>query len=646
MKRTLMLCIAMLAMILTACGGEEPAGTQEQDIPRSPASQETSATPAPMPTSPQRLDLDALLTPQPTPAGKPQDPTRAGETPPGADSTGPREPGGATGESRPDAAAKDANFGATPGDTGDKSASPGDSGVNITDLIPQDAETNDQVLLQDIYAQMDLGEFALDPNGPIPYREMVLGRGFEEMKSIGFKLNFADASENPYLHVFPMLEAAQRHWESGGFRGKPSVFLHPNVSPISPRPYVRFSAVDPVTYFIYHPWFESIQSKFDLRDRERFTIDDDHLVGLRGIDRVGRYMTDQGSFGTYWFGRNSTRGVLSKAVEEALEQGQHPNVKPHPLEWYARNSRGVPILKEERNWDLDDYLRTTIGPPSYRIPRGDNNSMKFDTRNIRELAQAYPNGSVYQTPRTTWKILHPQLPIVQVTSHQETILPLAFGGQDAEDLRNTRFSVSFVAAFQHRWTSFQDPNRRIVRFEEHYKRIFVGGHAENAEEGKLLRGTPGGINREKHENFPNYWHSSDYMQHSIIGPVIVHVHESEVIEPGIYSAVPSVTSWEAPGPIAPDEHVTIPRDRVSRMLPLTYHADWPQRELAPARTPHGGRRCPPRKTDLGRGRDGLLRGLRLVAARAAPESYPALPCSETDTQAHGKETLGLEVSKP
>ena len=61
----------------------------------------------------------------------------------------------------------------------------------------------------------------------------------------------------------------------------------------------------------------------------------------------------------------------------------------------------------------------------------------------------------------------------------------------------------------------------------------------------------------KHQNFPNYWHSSDYMQHSIIGPVVVH--ESEVVESGIYAVTPRVTNWEAPGPIAPDEHI-LPSD--------------------------------------------------------------------------------------
>ena len=574
MKKTLMLCIAMFAVLLTACGGEEPAGTQQLDLPVSPASQETSTAPsAPMPTSPQRLDLDALLTPQPTPAGEPQDPTRAGENPPGADRTGNREPSGATGINRPDDGTNNPSSGATPGDTRDKNASPGNSGVNITDLVPQDAETNDQVLLQDIYAQMDLSEFALDPNGPISYQEAIRGSLSEgmrlrqkELESTGFELNFAKASENPYLHVFPMLEAAQTHWESGRFSGNPSVFLHPNAYPELPNHYIRFSAVDPVTYFIYHPWFEPIQSRYNQRSQGKFTITNRPLADIptqhRELGGYGEYFgANKGNFGAHWFGRNSTRGVLSKAVEGALEQGQHPNVKPHPLEWYASNSRGVQIMKE-RNWDLDDYLRTTIGPPSYELFSPNNHYLNLDTRNIRELAQTYPNGNVYQTPWTTWKILHPQLPIVQVTSHQETILPLALEGQDAGDLRNTRFSVSFVAAFQHRWTSFQDPNRRIIRFEKQY-----------------LYGNQRQIDPEKHKNFPNYWHSSDYMQHSIIGPVVVHVHESEVIEPGIYSAVPSVTSWEAPGPIAQDRYVTIPQypgvDTGIRIFPFTYHPDQP-----------------------------------------------------------------------
>ena len=35
-------------------------------------------------------------------------------------------------------------------------------------LIPENPQTNDEVLLQDIYALMDLDQFALDPNEEIP----------------------------------------------------------------------------------------------------------------------------------------------------------------------------------------------------------------------------------------------------------------------------------------------------------------------------------------------------------------------------------------------------------------------------------------------------------------------------------------------
>ena len=50
--------------------------------------------------------------------------------------------------------------------------------------------------------------------------------------------------------------------------------------------------------------------------------------------------------------------------------------------------------------------------------------------------------------------------------------------------------------------------------------------------------------------------TSDYMQHRIIGPVVLTVHEYEtedraipVLKPGNYSRVPSIAHWEAPGHI-------------------------------------------------------------------------------------------------
>ena len=64
------------------------------------------------------------------------------------------------------------------------------------------------------------------------------------------------------------------------------------------------------------------------------------------------------------------------------------------------------------------------------------------------------------------------------------------------------------------------------------------------------------------ELFPRYWHTNDYMQHRLIGPVIVQVYEHEkqepgATQPGVYAVQPKVSHWEAPGPILKDEHALV-----------------------------------------------------------------------------------------
>ena len=89
-------------------------------------------------------------------------------------------------------------------------------------------------------------------------------------------------------------------------------------------------------------------------------------------------------------------------------------------------------------------------------------------------------------------------------------------------------------------TTAEDPNRWLIRFKDKIER-----------------------NQELHERmFPRYWHTSDYMQHRLIGPVMVQVYEDSrqepgVIEPGVYAVEPRVSHWEAPGPILKDEHILV-----------------------------------------------------------------------------------------
>ena len=71
----------------------------------------------------------------------------------------------------------------------------------------------------------------------------------------------------------------------------------------------------------------------------------------------------------------------------------------------------------------------------------------------------------------------------------------------------TKYSVSFVISLQNRWASFDDPNRWIIRFKDDLEAY----------------GQPWMLDPEL--PYPNYWDDTDYMQHRIIGPVVLTVHE-------------------------------------------------------------------------------------------------------------------------
>ena len=106
--------------------------------------------------------------------------------------------------------------------------------------------------------------------------------------------------------------------------------------------------------------------------------------------------------------------------------------------------------------------------------------------------------------------------------------------------------MSFVISLQNRWTSFDEPNRWVTRFREDLVHGYTVG-AGLVDNGFFI------IDQEAPH--PNQWDDTDYMQHRIIGPVILTVHESPVLQPGTYSRIPRITHWEAPGYILNDRQV-------------------------------------------------------------------------------------------
>ena len=549
-----------LALILAAvgCGGEGPAaGSPDGNTPRRGEARAAAPTrtPEPLPTRPTRLD-HLLLTPTAAPEATP--------TPQREDRVKPKESGSA-GAMSPQGDPK------------------------ISDLMPDSPRTNDQVLLQDIYARIDLGQFALDPNEPITWTE--------SHRSIGWIPSLMPRSmvhQHPYLHIFPDLEkiAALQLEENktGDIEYYPSWDFHSGGSAFQDLS----AGKDRLTYFIYNPWYEAV---FDYQGRR--------LANYGGYHKEIGYYNKRNGTGPYWFGNNSTRGVLAETVAGLLEEAKSPSAIPAKMTWLERGRYNDFVLKQVSDWTIEEYISTTIraGEP-------------IDARGNRESRGSRDDIESHGNPKVEWEILHPQLPILKITAHASQALPLApsepprtldripsdkyedyesykktnhrtlrrmteeekeasyLEGLNRENMSRwrdgrdapTRYSVSFVMSVQHRWDSFQNPHRWIIRFREsmgiHRPPYFL--YHEESQMSKALKKMELEL-AGKDLPYPNYWHHTDFMQHRIIGPVVLTVHEYDsgrsgditttVLRPGTYSRVPRITQWEAPGHILTEEQL-------------------------------------------------------------------------------------------
>ena len=488
--------MALAIALFAACGsGDEPRNSTDAETETSRT--ETSAaarTPAPMPTRSKRIDH--LLTPTALPGAIKEKPAKTSE--PEAKQAG-REP---------------ASNGAAKAVTGDP--------MTIAELVPEEPRTNDRVLLQDIYAQIDLEQFALDHDQAIPWQG-----SRSDADSPESVMPYPMIHRHPYLHLFPELEIRVSKQE------KEDIWYTPYSREYGRFGTDRFKDIsgtrNGLTYFIYNPWFEPVFPRHDSRTTD--------------VSRGPRfkYSYKRNGAGPYWFGNNSVRSVLAETVAELLEEAKLPSAEPAQARWFGEDRRGKTDLSklEMRKWTMEEFISTTI------------------SINMQE--------NFHITPWVEWEILHPQLPILKITAHAEQTLPLAPAGlvekTSQDDIHRqiydmaTKYSVSFVISLQNRWASFDDPNRWIIRFKEDLE---------------VYRSQPWKLDPEL--PYPNYWDDTDYMQHRIIGPVVLTVHEwgegmgviarsdderrkraIPVLKPGNYSRVPSIAHWEAPGHILTDE---------------------------------------------------------------------------------------------
>ena len=406
--------------------------------------------------------------------------------------------------------------------------------------VPTLPKFQDATLLQDIYDLRDLSIYEPNPDHGVPLTRQPSNQNPENQKhpltlsAIGGNLPnlfpFHETKNHPYLHLFPNLAAAMlpnkttqngitsRTGPEGLEENPQSEFVHRGLLHNQPDGTTNYQPNFGIEHFIYHPYFEPIS-----------------------IDTLARqnlpYLSE-GTIGIQYFGKNSTRGVIAEAVASLLEEAKHPDAAP--LEVPLRRN---PSQAFTTTTSLEHFIKTTI----YYMTR------KSQSRN------PLTRGPNYFTPNVTWSLLDPELPIVRVNVYSRTILPISIN--PAEPPPATYYGVTFVVAFQNRWDSFNDPNRWLIRFHDHMKEevrtrdrqyhvcTYSGCHFD---ERNL------GLDPEADAKFPYYWHPTDYMQHSLIGPIILEVYESRDLIPGIYSTKPKVSFWEAPGPIVPSELLLAP----------------------------------------------------------------------------------------
>ena len=604
MIRQILATGAILAISLAAMacsGGEGPTPPAQAPAGPPPAAEATAETQAQAPalTRPERLDL---TTTQPAPEAQTTRIPATGAGPETKQTPGPTQP--ATETAQPPATAQ------SPGDGGQtpEANTPPTGPLSAEDLIPENPRTNDQVLLQDIYARMDLEQFALNPNEPIPQPNLGdWGQTSESSRYPDTMFGYFETRDHPYLHLFPGL------LNNVNIARKKGYDSHPPGNTIEYNPYnppwhwdgdalEDYNFHGDITYFIYHPWFEPLRGTemYEGRGKTLLIQNSDFY-----FPETGSGETRKLALGPHWFGRHSLRGTLAKAVAEGLEQARTAGVENRPIPWRVNHYGDYQWRSEDRTyenkWSLEEYLRTPVfrdDGVKYREKRP-RSSMNRNEIDILKGA--------YRMPTVHWEFVHDKLPVIRVTAYNQTILPLAPPEQKRGEIQ---FAVSFVISFQNRWASFDDPNRWLIRFEEdlldNLRRTQNSEQAEGEEE-------------FHNQHFPGYWHESDYMQHRLIGPVVVQVYETKsenkVMEPGIYTVTPGVTGWEAPGPILNDNRQLVIRGDIQR------HLEEGQPAYMESFARDGGRSYHIERTNKAdRREDGLTETSGRLRTRAIPES--------------------------
>lgn len=358
----------------------------------------------------------------------------------------------------------------------------------------------------------------LVPDNPLTEETVLLQDIYDRMDLDQFALDPNSPIQIPGRRNPKSIEAANDNQDFDGTQAQD----HPYSFLTEPHGYYLPKRIDeftPIRHFIYNPWFERMQTRVGARR--------DSPTALEARDYFATYYKQEKGYGPNWFGNRSTRGTILNALAKSFEEAKLPGTRSKPLSWPTKRTPFLSetiVESEERDWTIKDYLATRI-----------NSREHLDNRRFA--------GKHYQAPAVNFDFVHPTLPIIRIRTANKVNFPLIANGRT--QTTPTEYSVSFVISFQNRWASLEDPNRWVIRFQD---------------------AMPLWRNRTLYQqlNYPetvptDQWHTTDFMQHRLIGPIVLQIHESDVFQVGNYAIIPETAYWPAPGYIASDEQLKWPR---------------------------------------------------------------------------------------
>ena len=367
---------------------------------------------------------------------------------------------------------------------------------------------------------------------------------------------------HPYIHLFPHLE-----W---GLKGNDAneryigdYYLH-----ILPRQVGVHRGVIPayhgIEHFLGNPWFEPV-------DMSEFTGYEDP-----GFRDFGRH-----KIGPNWFGDGSLRQVIVSALATRMESQLFKSAQekriPFPnLDILRRGDGQHKFLPDPDGLAYTTNLQHYLQTPYY-----------ITGLHVRDMIITeepfYPD---HEPPTVSWELISDQLPIVQVTAWGRINLPYSLAGVDCAPLTGwdefqfgrecgpTVYAVSFVVAFQNRWNNWDEPNRWIHRLPETAFAAHFGGkrlpHPLSSPKWQQLFDERYGAVESAKATYAQQWHHTDYMHHSLIGPIALQIIDSSVLqvdqEPTFIQPTKSVwhNGWS--------DHATTLPDQI--LMPNEYLIPW------------------------------------------------------------------------